>query len=73
MKLLLFRKTVRQQSIQTFRLAAIEVQIVNKYVHGNIKLTKVDADYPDNKLLGAVFEVYKDKNGNGILDKEGGI
>ncbi len=54
-------------------MAAIEVQIVNKYVHGNIKLTKVDADYPDNKLLGAVFEVYKDKNGNGILDKEGGI
>ena len=48
----------------------IEVQIVNKYVHGNIKLTKVDADYPDNKLSGAVFEVYKDKNGNGILDKE---
>ena len=48
----------------------IEVQIVNKYVHGNIKLTKVDADYPDNKLSGAVFEVYKDKTGNGILDKE---
>ena len=48
----------------------IEVQIVNKYVHGNVKLTKVDADYPDNKLSGAVFEVYKDKTGNGILDKE---
>ena len=48
----------------------IEVQIVNEYVHGNIKLTKVDADYPDNKLSGAVFEVYKDKTGNGILDKE---
>ena len=48
----------------------IDVQIVNEYVHGNIKLTKVDADYPDNKLSGAVFEVYKDKNGNGILDKE---
>ena len=48
----------------------IDVQIVNEYIHGNIKLTKVDADYPDNKLSGAVFEVYKDKNGNGILDKE---
>ena len=46
----------------------IEVQIVNEYVHGNIKLTKVDADYSDNKLSGAVFEVYKDKNGNGKLD-----
>ncbi len=48
----------------------IEVQIVNEYVHGNIKLTKVDADYHDNKLTGAVFEVYKDKNGDGKLDKE---
>ena len=31
----------------------IEVEIVNEYVHGNIKLTKVDEDYPDNKLTGA--------------------
>ncbi len=37
----------------------IEVEIVNEYVHGNIKLTKVDEDYPDNKLTGATFEVYK--------------
>ena len=27
----------------------IEVEIVNEYVHGNIRLTKVDEDYPDNK------------------------
>ena len=46
----------------------IEVEIVNKYVHGNIKLTKVDEDYPDNKLTGATFEVYKDVNGDGKLD-----
>ena len=31
-----------------------------EYVHGNIILTKVDAEYPDNKLTGATFEVYKD-------------
>ena len=35
----------------------IEVEITNKYIHGNIRLTKVDADYPDNKLTGATFEV----------------
>ena len=46
----------------------IEVEIVNEYVHGNIKLTKVDEDYPDNKLTGAIFEVYKDVNGDGKLD-----
>ena len=46
----------------------IEVEIVNKYVHGNIRLTKVDEDYPDNKLTGATFEVYKDVNGDGKLD-----
>ena len=38
------------------------------YAHGNIKLTKVDEDYPDNKLTGATFEVYKDVNGDGKLD-----
>ncbi len=46
----------------------IEVEIVNEYVHGNIKLTKVDEDYSDNKLTGATFEVYKDVNGDGKLD-----
>ena len=46
----------------------IEVEITNEYIHGNIRLTKVDADYPDNKLTGATFEVYKDVNGDGKLD-----
>ena len=41
----------------------IEVEITDEYIHGNIELTKVDADYPDNKLTGATFEVYKDVNG----------
>ncbi len=43
-------------------------QIVNKYIRGNIHLTKVDSEYPDNKLTGANFEVYKDSNANGKLD-----
>ena len=46
----------------------IEVEIIDEYIHGNIELTKVDADYPDNKLTGATFEVYKDVNGDGKLD-----
>ncbi|MGN9056019.1 SpaA isopeptide-forming pilin-related protein [Bariatricus sp. HCP28S3_A7] len=46
----------------------IEAEITNEYIHGNIRLTKVDADYPDNKLTGATFEVYKDINGDGKLD-----
>ena len=43
----------------------VEVEIVNKHIRGNITLTKVDADYPENKLTGATFEVYKDNNGDG--------
>ena len=46
----------------------VEVEIVNKHIRGNITLTKVDADYPENKLTGAIFEVYKDNNGDGKLD-----
>ena len=46
----------------------VGVEIVNKHICGNIILTKVDADYPENKLTGATFEVYKDNNGDGKLD-----
>lgn len=46
----------------------VEIEITNEYIHGNIQLTKVDADYPDNKLTGATFEVYRDVNGDGKLD-----
>ena len=34
------------------------------------RLTKVDKDYPGNKLTGAEFEVYRDSNGNQELDEE---
>ena len=46
----------------------VEIAIFNEYVRGNIHLTKVDSEYPDNKLTGATFEVYKDSNDNGKLD-----
>lgn len=48
----------------------VEIELVNYFITGNISLTKVDKDYPDNKLSGAVFEVYADSNGNGEYDKE---
>lgn len=48
----------------------MEIELVNYFIKGNIALTKVDEDYPDNKLSGAVFEVYTDTNGDGKLDKD---
>lgn len=47
---------------------AVEMKIENKFVSGDITLTKVDADYPENKLTGAAFEVYEDVNADGKLD-----
>ena len=46
----------------------VEIELVNYFIKGNIELTKVDKDYPDNKLTGAEFEVYTDTNGDGNLD-----
>ena len=48
--------------------AVIEVEIENIRICGSVQLTKVDKDYPDNKLAGAEFEVYADSNGNQELD-----
>lgn len=47
----------------------IEVDITNEFIRGDIHLTKYDKDYPDNKLSGAVFEVYRDSNDNKEFDK----
>ncbi len=46
----------------------IELTITNEYVFGNISLTKVDADFNDNKLSGAVFDVYKDNNADNSIN-----
>lgn len=42
----------------------------NRKIRGMLELTKIDAEYPDNKLTGAEFAVYIDKNENGKKDKE---
>ena len=48
----------------------IEIEIENAFITGNLHLTKYDADFPENKLSGAVFEVFRDSNGNKELDDE---
>ena len=49
--------------------AVIELEIENTLIRGNVQLTKTDRDYPDNKLTGAEFIVYRDSNGNKELDE----
>ena len=40
-------------------LKSLLVAVTNAEIVGNVTLTKVDEDYPENKLTGAVFTVYK--------------
>ncbi|MFR9088090.1 MAG: collagen binding domain-containing protein [Oscillospiraceae bacterium] len=42
----------------------IEIEIENRFITGSVQTTKVDAEYPDHKLTGAVFEVYVDVDGD---------
>ena len=49
--------------------AIIEVEIENTLIRGNVQLTKTDKDYPDNKLTGAKFAVYRDSNGDKAFDE----
>ena len=48
----------------------IEITIENEFITGSVKTTKVDKEYPDNKLSGAVFEVYVDVDNNGEFNPE---
>ena len=48
----------------------VEISLANERIYGDLRLTKVDKDYPDNKLTGAEFEVYRDTNGNKELDED---
>lgn len=54
----------------TFDEEVIEVKVINKLIVGSVRLTKVDAEYPANKLAGAVFELYEDTDGNGEFNAE---
>lgn len=48
----------------------IALDVTEQVIQGGVALTKVDKDYPENKLEGAVFEVYRDSNRNQELDAE---
>lgn len=47
------------KTITVTKDATASAEFVNKVIVGNVTLTKVDEDYPGNKLTGAVFTVYK--------------
>ena len=48
----------------------IALDVTEQVIRGGVALTKVDKDYPENKLEGAVFAVYRDSNRNQELDAE---
>lgn len=51
----------------------VEIEIENKFIVGSVTTTKVDEEYPENKLTGAIFEIYvdvdRDKEYNPEIDK----
>ena len=47
------------KTITVTKDATASAEFVNKVIVGHVTLTKVDEDYPENKLTGAVFTVYK--------------
>ena len=49
----------------------VEISLANEQIYGDLRLTKVDKDYPDNKLAGAEFEVYRDTSGIIVLNCAG--
>lgn len=48
----------------------VEIGFENLHITGSVQVTKVDEDYPENKLTGAEFEVYLDLDNDGKYDAE---
>ena len=55
-------QTITVKDEQTSRLS-----FTNRAIKGSVHTTKIDADYPDVKLSGAIFTVYK-AEGNGYVE-----
>ena len=51
--------------------AVIEIEAENRHIYGMVHITKVDKDYPDNLLAGAIFEIYMDVDGNKEFSADG--
>ena len=56
--------------LDTSKGAVIEIKAENCHIYGAVHTTKVDKDYPDHLLTGAVFEVYRDVNENQQFDPD---
>lgn len=48
----------------------IKITMENQIIRGTVETTKADADFPENTLSGAVFEVYADVDHNGEFDPD---
>ena len=54
----------------TYDTQVIGLKAINYLIVGSVQLTKVDEEYPDNKLAGAVFEVFADTNKDSVFTAE---
>ena len=48
----------------------IEIGFEDLRVTGSVTLTKVDPEYPENRLTGAVFEIFADLDGDGAFRED---
>ena len=48
----------------------VEITIENEFITGSVKTIKVDKEYPENTLSGAIFEIYIDVDSNGEFNSE---
>lgn len=63
-----FTPSEDNDTVKTISINGGEV-IINTLLYGKVTTTKVDEDYPDNKLSGAIFLIYQDRNGNQKFEK----
>ena len=48
----------------------VEIVFENKFITGSVQTIKVDKEYPENTLAGAVFEIYVDVDNNKEFNAE---
>ena len=46
------------------------INVLNDLIRGNVTVQKVDADFTDRNLKGAVFNLYTDVDNNGVYDED---
>ena len=53
----------------TYDEQVIGLKVINDPIIGGLELTKVDKDYPENHLTGAIFLLYADSDGDGKFNE----